>query len=55
MSISKVEILPILELVIHEAHEALKDDNKIGMDEWVKIATAAGKKAFDEYSDDDDV
>ena len=55
MSISKVEVLPILGELIEELHLALQDDQKIDFGEWVKIATEVGKKAFEEYSDEDDV
>lgn len=55
MSISRTEALPIVEVVIHEIHEALKDDNKVSLSEWLDIVKAAGEKAYQEYTDDDDV
>lgn len=55
MSISRIEVLPIVGLFIDQLHEALVDDNKITLDEWIKIATSVGQEAFDQYSDEDDV
>ena len=55
MSISKMEVLPIIATLIDEVYAALQDDEKITLDEWIKIATQVGQEAFEQYSDDDDV
>lgn len=55
MSISKYEAIGLLGDLAYALKEALQDNDKISLDEWIKIATTVGQKAISEYSDDDDV